>query len=56
MARLVPADRWVKDINVKNADGKDVEAFKNGTKKGLNRKHAKEFVTKLLPLPKDRSE
>jgi putative DNA methylase len=49
---LVPADRWVKEINVKNSDGKDVEAFKNGTKKGLNRKHAKEFVTKLCRYPK----
>ena len=49
---LVPADRWVKDINVKNGNGKDVEAFKNGTKKGLNRKHAKEFVTKLCRYPK----
>src|SRR5256885_4563493 len=44
---LVPADRWVKDINVKNGTGltgsplagKELEAFKNGTKKGLNRKH-----------------
>ena len=44
---LVPADRWVKDINVKNAEGKNVEAFKNGTKKGLNRSHAAAFVTKL---------
>lgn len=49
---LVPADRWVRDINVRNADGKNVEAFKNGTKKGLNRKHAKEFVTKLCRYPK----
>src|ERR1700693_5001906 len=57
---LVPADRWVKDINVKNGTGstgsplagKEMEAFKNGTKKGLNRKHAKEFVTKLCRYPK----
>jgi putative DNA methylase len=49
---LVPADRWVKDINVKNAEGKDVTAFKNGTKRGLNRKAAKEFVTKLCRYPK----
>jgi putative DNA methylase len=49
---LVPADRWVQEISVKNGDGKNVEAFKNGTKKGLNRKHAKEFVTKLCRYPK----
>src|SRR5436190_23385204 len=35
---LVPADRWVKQVNGKNGEGK---------KKGLNRKHAKDFVTKL---------
>jgi putative DNA methylase len=49
---LVPADRWVKEINVKNGQGKDLEKFKNGTKRGLNRKHAKEFVTKLCRYPK----
>jgi putative DNA methylase len=49
---LVPADRWVKDVNVKNGDGKDVSALKNGTKRGLNRRHAKEFVTKLCRYPK----
>lgn len=49
---LVPADRWVKDVNVKNADGKDIEAFKAGTKRGLNRRAAKEFVTKLCRYPK----
>ena len=49
---LVPADRWVKDINVKNAEGKDVTALTNGTKKGLNRSAAKGFVTKLCRYPK----
>ena len=49
---LVPADRWVKDINVQNADGKDVTAFKAFAKRGLNRKAAKDFVTKLCRYPK----
>jgi len=51
---LVPADRWVKDVEVKNplADAAKAEAFKNGAKRGLNRKAAKEFVTKLCRYPK----
>jgi putative DNA methylase len=51
---LVPADRWVKDVDVKNppADAAKAEAFKNGAKRGLNRKAAKEFVTKLCRYPK----
>jgi len=51
---LVPADRWVKDIDMKNppADPAKAEATKNGKKRGLNRKAAKEFVTKLCRYPK----
>ncbi|MCE9554599.1 MAG: DUF1156 domain-containing protein [Planctomycetes bacterium] len=51
---LVPADRWVKDLEVKNppADSAKAVAAKNGKKKGLNRKAAKEFVTKLCRYPK----
>jgi putative DNA methylase len=50
-AALVPADRWVKDVNVRNAEGRDVEALRNGTKKGLNRRHAKEFVERMCQYP-----
>ena len=51
---LVPADRWVKDVELKDApeDGKKGAKTKNGKKKGLNRKAAKEFVTKLCRYPK----
>lgn len=51
---LVPADRWVKDVEIKNppADQSTVLAMKNGTKRGLNRKAAKDFVTKLCRYPK----
>ncbi len=51
---LVPADRWVKDIEMKNppADPAKAEATKNGKKKGLNRRAAKDFVTKLCRYPK----
>lgn len=52
---LVPADRWVKDLNVKNTNGHDaesMEAFKKSAKRGLNRKAAKDFVTKLCRYPK----
>ncbi|HNS22843.1 MAG TPA: DUF1156 domain-containing protein [Sedimentisphaerales bacterium] len=51
---LVPADRWVKDIEMKNppTDPAKAEATKNGKKKGLNRKAAKDFVTKLCRYPK----
>ncbi len=50
----MPADRWVKELDVKNppADPAKAEAFKNGVKRGLNRKAAKEFVTKLCRYPK----
>lgn len=51
---LVPADRWVKDLDVKHppADPAKAEAFKNGARRGLNRIAAKEFVTKLCRYPK----
>ena len=51
---LVSANRWVKDIDMKNlpADPVKAEAMKNGAKKGLNRKAAKDFVTKLCRYPK----
>src|SRR5512136_3104695 len=51
---LVPADRWVKDVDVKNppADAAKAAKIANGRKKGLNRKAAKEFVTKLCRYPK----
>jgi putative DNA methylase len=51
---LVPADRWVNDINMKNppADAETAAKMANGRKKGLNRKAAKEFVTKLCRYPK----
>src|SRR5437867_9351218 len=51
---LVPADRWVKDVDVKNppADATKAEHIANGKKKGLNRRAAKEFVTKLCRYPK----
>jgi len=51
---LVPADRWVKDVEVKNppADAAKADRVANGKKKGLNRKAAKEFVTKLCRYPK----
>src|SRR5271169_6545479 len=51
---LVPADRWVKDIHVQNPpkDAAKAAAFKTATKRGLNRKAAKDFVTKLCRYPK----
>jgi putative DNA methylase len=51
---LVPAQRWVKDVSLKNPPECDERAdkAKNGKKKGLNRKAAKEFVTKLCRYPK----
>ncbi len=51
---LVPADRWVKDVTLKKppADAEKATKAKNGKKKGLNRKAAKEFVTKLCRYPK----
>ncbi len=52
---LVPADRWVKDVDLKNppADAAKAEAMKNGAKKGLNRRAAGEFVTALCKYPGD---
>jgi putative DNA methylase len=51
---LVPADRWVKEVELKapSDDAAKAEKIKNGKKKGLNRKAAKEFVTKLCRYPK----
>src|SRR4051794_2892877 len=41
---LVSADRWVKDVAVKNppSNATKAAALKNGTKRGLNRKAAKD--------------
>jgi putative DNA methylase len=46
---LVRADRWVSDLNMKEESGDNgkTEAKKNGKKRGLNRRQAKEFVTRL---------
>ncbi len=52
-AALVPADRWVRAVNLKNANGKDVETLREGTKRGLNRRHAKDFVERLCQYPGD---
>src|SRR5512144_2751297 len=51
---LVPADRWVKDLDVKAplANSAKAKNHKNGAKRGLNRKAAKNFVTKLCRYPK----
>ncbi len=51
---LVPADRWVKDLELKNppADAAKALALKNGAKRGLNRKAARDFVTRLCRYPK----
>lgn len=51
---LVPADRWVKEVDIKNppTDPAKAERVANGKKKGLNRKAAKDFVTKLCRYPK----
>lgn len=50
---LVPADRWVKDVKLKQPPDDDEKATraKNGKKKGLNRKAAKEFVERLCKYP-----
>lgn len=50
---LVPADRWVRDVAIKNppADVAKLTAVKNGTKRGLNRRAAGEFVTNLCAYP-----
>lgn len=51
---LVPADRWVKDVELKSPpeDEEKASKVKNGKKKGLNRRAAKEFVSKLCRYPK----
>lgn len=50
---LVPADRWVKDVTIKNppADPAKHTARKNGTKRGLNRRAGGEFVMNLCVHP-----
>ncbi|MBI3818878.1 MAG: DUF1156 domain-containing protein [Planctomycetes bacterium] len=50
---LVPADRWVKDVNLKNPPSDPDKAARksNGTKKGLNRSAARDFVTRLCKYP-----
>jgi putative DNA methylase len=52
---LVPANRWVKDLDVKNppADPEKATSLKEGTKRGLNRRAAAEFVTRLCKYPGD---
>src|SRR5438270_13358164 len=51
---LVPADRWVRDFELRKppADPAKAEAFKNRARRALNRKAAREFVTKLCRYPK----
>lgn len=50
---LVPADRWVKEVKLKNPpkDPEKAERVRNGKKLGLNRKAAAEFVTRLCKYP-----
>lgn len=50
---LVPADRWVKEVKLKQPPDDETRATKakNGKKKGLNRKAAKEFVERLCKYP-----
>ena len=52
---LVPADQWVPNVDLKNppADAAKAEAMTNGAKKGLNRRHAKQFVEGLCKYPGD---
>lgn len=51
---LVPCDRWVREISLKQkpSDPAKRTALEQGKKKGLNRKAAKEFVTRLCRYPK----
>jgi putative DNA methylase len=51
---LVPAGRWVREVKLKAPleNTEKASKVKNGKKKGLNRKAAKEFVTKLCRYPK----
>src|SRR5260370_24829391 len=50
---LVPADRWVREVQLKHppADAEKAERARNGKKLGLNRKAAAEFVTRLCQYP-----
>ena len=50
---LVPADRWVKEVKLKNPpeDPEKAERTRNGKRLGLNRKAAAEFVTRLCKYP-----
>src|SRR5260370_16881821 len=48
---LVPADRWVKDIDLKNADGNYVAAFHSTTNRRLTRHSPNDFLTHPCPHP-----
>jgi len=53
---LVPADLWVQDVPIENANGHSpeaVERWKKGTVRGLNRAKARDFVTALCKYPGD---
>src|SRR5437773_7353503 len=52
---MVPADRWVRELNLKSppSDSEKAERVKNGKKLGLNRKAAAEFVSRLCQYPGD---
>jgi putative DNA methylase len=53
---LVPADQWVQDVPIENANGHSPEAierWKKGTVRGLNRAKARDFVTALCKYPGD---
>ena len=52
---MVPADRWVEDVDLKKppADPAKAEAAKNGKKRGLNRQKTKQFVEALCKYPGD---
>lgn len=50
---LVSADRWVRDVEIKNpvADPDKRAAIRSGAKKGLNRRAASDFVANLCVHP-----
>ncbi|MBN2561535.1 MAG: DUF1156 domain-containing protein [Phycisphaerae bacterium] len=52
---LVPADRWVPEVDLKNppADAAKAEKMVNGAKRGLNRRAAGKFVAELCKYPGD---
>ena len=54
---LVPANRWfdgdLPTHNIATGDPEKIEQWKNGTKRGLNRSAAKDFVTRLCKYPGD---